>query len=262
LTRGGMWSVSVALSQPGFLSATYYSSFGFVSPMAAAPVTMNSKLPLPAGPKCMRMSGYIRPIEFYSSVSFKWFGDYTYYPSLHIDSPLVVERPANYTKSPNVSAVIKAPLTVGSLHTVTVDAPYFHPDFAPSLLWSFENVSWSAVPSQRLFTREDVKRFSVHVLSATTCATKSHVTGAGITIATCGVPVTFSIVARDEYSNVQGSIRDRWIVRATLNNATVSRGMLSASGGITSTLAGLDKSGRHIISSRVLFYSALCRLMP
>lgn len=248
LTRSGKWSVAVALSQPGFLSATFYSFAGFSTPIAAAPVSLNTKPK--SDYKSMRMSGFIRPVDLNSNISFKWLADHVFYPSLYIADSFGGQRSANYTKSPNISAVINSTSNIGRFYELNIDAPHVHPGFQASLLWNFENESWVSVPSQRLFTREEVDRFSIDVIPARSCASTSYVVGRSVTIATCGVDISFSIYARDEYSNAQSSIQDRWIAHAMLNDTTVSLVTSDPSNNNYVILPGFTKIARHSISGK------------
>jgi hypothetical protein len=248
LTRSGRWSVAVALSQPGFLSATFYSFAGFSTPITAAPVSLNTKPK--SDYKSIRMSGYIRAVDVNSNISFKWLGDHVFYPSIYIADSFGGQRSANYTKLPNISVVMNSTSNIGRLYDLNIDAPYMHPGFQTSLLWNFENESWVSVPSSRLFTREEVERFLIDVIPARSCAATSHITGGSITIATCGVDITFSIYSRDEYMNAQSSIQDRWIAHAMHNDTTVS---LVTSDPINKhyvVVPGFTKSTRHLISGK------------
>jgi hypothetical protein len=251
LTRSGTWSVAISLSQPGFVSATYYASVGFLSPMSASLVPLNSELKEHS--KSMRMSGFIKPLESVRKFSFKWAGDHVYYPSLFIDSPFFGDRAANYTKSPVVVAGIDDSRPVLRMRALKIDAPLVHPGFQPSLLWSYENVSWTVVPSGRVFTREDVQNVVVRVLTAKTCAATSYVMGRGFTVLTCGVETTFSIVARDEYSNTQSSVQDRWLVRVSRDALAVASAVPNPSNGNVFSAPGLTNSSLHFLSSKILF---------
>jgi hypothetical protein len=250
LTRSGKWSVVVALSQPGSLFATYYSSAGFVSPIAAAPVSLNAKPAVES--KSLRILGFIKPIETYKTVSFKWSNLHMYYPSLYIDSLFVRSRAANFTASSSVSDAINKTVFDGRFHDLMIDVPYLQPGSQLGLLWSFENVSWTVVPSQRMFTREHVDQFLIDVLPEKTCASTSYINGQSVTIATCGVLMTFSIISRDRYSNQQIGIQDRWMVRASHNGTTVALVMSDPMNGNMVELIGLTKSTRHDISSTIL----------
>lgn len=250
LTRSGTWSVAVSLSQPGFVSATYYASAGFLPPFSVGPVPLNSELKEYS--KSMRMSGFIKPLESVRKFSFKWAGDHVYYPSLFIDSPFFGDRAANYTKSPVVSAGIDDSRPVLRMRALNIDAPLVHPGFQPSLLWSYENVSWTAVPSGRLFTREHVQNVVVRVLAAKTCAATSYVRGGGFTVLTCGVETTFSVVARDEYWNMQGSVQDRWLVRVSRDDLAIASAVSNPSNRNVFSTPGLTNSSLHFLSSKTI----------
>jgi hypothetical protein len=248
LTRSGKWSVDVVLSQPGFLSATYYSSVGFFTPISTEPVSLNTNVKQDS--KSMRMSGFIKPIESFRKILFKWPRDQVYYPSLFIDHPSFGWSSANYTKSPAINAGIEDSQPVLKMRGLKIDAPFLHPGFQPGLFWSFGNESWVPVPSNRLFTRDDVQNFMVQVLPAKTCALTSYITGASFTVVTCGMDTTFSIVARDEYSNEQNSIQDRWMVRVLDDTSTIALTMSDPASNNRVVVPGVSNSSRHFLSSK------------
>lgn len=248
LTRSGKWSVDIALSQPGFLSATYYSSVGFSSPMSAGLISLNTNIKEDS--KSVRMSGFIKLVESVRKFSFKWAGDHVYYPSLYVDHPFIGERNANYTKSPVANAGLDDLQSVLRMRDLKIDAPFLHPGFQPSLLWRFDNESWVPVPSNRFFTREVVNTMIVHVLPAKTCAIMSYVAGASFTLATCGMDAMFSIVARDEYSNVQNNIQDRWMVRLLRDASSVALIMSDPTNNNKVIIPALTNSSRHFVSGK------------
>jgi hypothetical protein len=261
LTRSGKWSVDVALSQPGFLSATYYSSVGFSSPTSSDPIALNTNPK--DGSKSLRMSGFIKPIESVRKFWFSWSGEHVYFPSLFIDHPFFGARAANYTKSPVVNGGLDDIQPVFRMRDLKIDAPFLHPGFRSSLLWSYDNVTSVTIPSNRVFTREDVQTVMVHVLPAKTCAMTSYITGRSFTVVTCGIDTTFSIVARDEYWNEQNSIQDRWMVRVLRDTSTLALMMSDPTNGNQVILPGVTNSSRHFVSGKISVLLKLkSRLIP
>jgi hypothetical protein len=248
LTRSGKWSVAVAFAQPGFLSATYYSSIGLLSPASVVPVAMNTSLSVTS--KSLRMAGFIKPVEGIDVFSFMWGGNHVYYPSLFIDDPFVGARAANYALLANTSIVINDTLATSTTRHLKIDAPYLQPGIQLSLMWSYENVSWTVVPSHRLFTREDIQTVLIDVLPAKTCASSTFIKGDSLTIATCGIDATFSILTRDMYANIQSSLQDRWIVRLLKNATTIVLTTADQTNSNKVTLPGLSESSQYFISSK------------
>lgn len=246
VTRSGKWNVAVAFAKPGFVYATYYSSAGFMSPVSTAPVALNSKLTVEC--ESLRMSGFISPLPSFGNVSFKWLGHHDYYPSLFVDSPFGGARGPNYTQSAEVSAVISDSMTVSRMRDLRIDVPYVHPGFQPSLLWSYDIFSWVEVPSQRLFAREDIQTFLIDVLSAMACTATSYIFGDSITVATCGLEKTFSIISRDQYSNNQNGFQDKWVVRVSRNDTATTLATSDPANSHRVVLPAATASARYFIS--------------
>jgi hypothetical protein len=247
LTRSGRWNIAVSLSQPGSLSATYYAIAGFVSPLHAGHVLLNAELDIPAA--SVRMSGFIKLFQSQNRVSFSWSDDHVYYPSLFIKSPFGGERSAHYTTSQSVPAGSSRASAPVDIQPLKIDAPYLHSSSGPCLMWSYENEPWTAVPSNRLFTREDVLMTSIDVVPGESCSATSSIGGSSVTVATCGVATVLSIFARDMFSNLQNSIQGKWIVRVFKNSSLVALTMSELSNDNPVVVPGLAASAVHTISS-------------
>jgi hypothetical protein len=145
-------------------------------------------------------------------------------------------------------------MTVSKMRDLKIDAPYVHPGFQPSLLWSYDIFSWVEVPSHKMFAREDIQTFLIDVRSATACTATSYIFGDSMTIATCGLEKTFSILARDQYSNTQNGFQDKWVVRVSRNDTAMTLATCDPANSHRMTLPAVTASARYFISGEHMMH--------
>ncbi len=113
---------------------------------------------------------------------------------------------------------------------------------AIALAWQGPSVASSIVPSTRLFNNLEPLRgspFAVASWPAATCASTSTATGPGLSLATAGVPASFTITAYDHLNNARTTTTDLFCVRVSPPAAS---GVAETTGTVTSIAPGLYRA--------------------
>uniref|UniRef100_A0A7S0EWB6 PA14 domain-containing protein n=1 Tax=Hanusia phi TaxID=3032 RepID=A0A7S0EWB6_9CRYP len=89
-----------------------------------------------------------------------------------------------------------------------------------AIMWQSPSMSQAIVPSSRLFASANHlagSPFATSVFPARTSGVLSIATGQGLSLATAGVPASFTIQAKDHLGNVKTTSDDVFVVRARFN---------------------------------------------
>jgi len=84
------------------------------------------------------------------------------------------------------------------------------------LQWKYSS-NFATIPSDHLFAASSHimgSPFSAYVYPALTCGSSSTVTGDGVSLATAGIPASFTITAKDHLGNLRTTEDDIFVVRA------------------------------------------------
>jgi len=85
------------------------------------------------------------------------------------------------------------------------------------LRWKYSSGVSVTIPSSNLFAASSHisgSPFSAYVFPALTCGTSSTVIGEGVSLATAGIPASFTIIAKDHLGNLRTTSDDIFVVRA------------------------------------------------
>jgi len=179
------------------LDANINFNWGTAAPVASGVIPANSF--------SVRWTGLIRPV--FSEL-------YTFYAladdvvRVYVDNTLIIDR---FNSSSGVEYAGTYMMTGNVIFDIKVEYADFDNAAYVTLSYSSPSTPKQVVPNSVLFPALDLLssstygggRNSLTSWPTVTCATTSTVRGAGLTIATAGIPAYFTIQSFDEYSNLR-----------------------------------------------------------